>query len=91
MALDEDVVVPDDDVLVLDEDVVVLLDDVVALLEGTAVLTEDPLEILDAWEALTLSLISRAFAALVCPELKLSLAGMSALRTENDLSGWETP
>ncbi len=84
VALDEDVVVPDDDVLALDEDVV-------ALLEGTAVLTEDPLEILDAWEALTLSLISRAFAALVCPELKLSLAGMSALRTENDLSGWETP
>ena len=84
VALDEDVVVPDDDVLAL-------LDDVVALLEGTAVLTEDPLEILDAWEALTLSLISRAFAALVCPELKLSLAGMSALRTENDLSGWETP
>lgn len=44
-----------------------------------------------AWELLTLSRISRALAALVWPGLKLSLAGMSALRTEKERSGCETP
>lgn len=45
------------------------------------------LERVTAWDAFTLSRISRALAALFCPGLKLSLAGMSALRTENERSG----
>ena len=49
------------------------------------------LERVTACDAFTLSRISRALAALFCPGLKLSLAGMSALRTENERSGCETP
>ena len=64
----------------------VVVPEVVAVLAALVVL-----ERVTAWEAFTLSRISRALAALFCPGLKLSLAGMSALRTENERSGCETP